>query len=370
MARFSTPRSLPPLPKKLPAGTSGPKSEAVQQLLKTIALQNQQDQPRTFYSVRQVANNFRLPLSSVARIYKQLEREGLLSTVRGSKTTLAGRSYDRQLAVRGFVAIPTSTSCFITLQDYRVFFMRLRRELRLGGFASTTVYLAKETEQSLVERLQRYQADAVIWFLPDRQARRALPTLKDAGIRVIGVGDGPLTIPCRYEIRRSAAIAAILQAWKKEAGLKRVTVVIDESRRSAADADRIRGILEDEDVPHEFVVLPAASVKTEVARLTNNSKSGLIFLSAAASLVGFRAPESLSELLRVRRVAFVDGPLTIPFAEVPDAPCDLVFVEWQLVAERIVNDLINQEAFDPGQITTFEAEPKLRVSLRDYCEEI
>ena len=59
-----------------------------------------------------------------------------------------------------------------------------------------------------------------------------------------------------------------------------------------------------------------------------------------------------------------------PFAKVPEVRVDLVAVDWHLVAEKIVNDLISQDAFQLSGPTTFEAEAKLRVRLSDFSQAI
>jgi hypothetical protein len=48
----------------------------------------------------------------------------------------------------------------------------------------------------------------------------------------------------------------------------------------------------------------------------------------------------------------------MPFTRVPDVKVDLVTVDWQLVAERIVDDLISQDAFQLPGPTYFDAEAK------------
>jgi hypothetical protein len=51
-----------------------------------------------------------------------------------------------------------------------------------------------------------------------------------------------------------------------------------------------------------------------------------------------------------------------------NVPIDLVSVNWQLVAERIVSDLINQEVFASAKTIVFEAESKLRAPLNQYAQ--
>ena len=84
----------------------------------------------------------------------------------------------------------------------------------------------------------------------------------------------------------------------------------------------------------------------------------------------FRVPAAVADLLKAHRVALVSGPVSMPFAKVPDVQVDLVTVDWQLVAERIVNDLISQDAFQLPGPTIFEAEAKLRVPLSAFAQSI
>jgi hypothetical protein len=105
--------------------------------------------------------------------------------------------------------------------------------------------------------------------------------------------------------------------------------------------------------------------------LQKTKTGGIIFASSAlASKLCFRSPTAVSELLGTHRVAFINGPVSMPFAKVPDARVDLVTVDWQLVAERIVNDLITQDAFQEPGPTVFDSEARLEVSLSDFAQSI
>ena len=70
------------------------------------------------------------------------------------------------------------------------------------------------------------------------------------------------------------------------------------------------------------------------------------------------------------RVLLSGGPASFPFAQVPDVVADLVVVDWQLVAERIVSDLISRKAFDRAETTVFEAKAHLRASLSQYAQRL
>jgi ribosomal protein S3 len=55
------------------------------------------------------------------------------------------------------------------------------------------------------------------------------------------------------------------------------------------------------------------------------------------------------------RVSLTGAPASIPFAQVPDVAADLVVVDWQLVAEQIVSDLISRIAFNRAETTTLRS---------------
>jgi hypothetical protein len=54
----------------------------------------------------------------------------------------------------------------------------------------------------------------------------------------------------------------------------------------------------------------------------------------------------------------------------PAVAADLVMVDWQLVAEQIVSDLINRKAFDRSQVTVFEAKAHLQAALSQHVQSL
>jgi DNA-binding transcriptional regulator YhcF (GntR family) len=359
---------MPPLPKGPALRAKDHKAERLLEILRGIAVTNQRNEPQPFYPLRDVASRFQVPVSTVARVYGQLEDEGILTSIRGSKTILQGLSSAKHLSVRGIVALPASLSRFVTVQDYRMFFIRTLRELRRKDFATATVFLERsdESPDRLVRRMKKYKVDTILWYLPNVAAREIALRLNDVGIRVLGVSDGSLSdIVCCYEVHREAAITAILRDWQSSSGIKSVTIV--RGIRSAAYEERLEAILEKENLAREVVSL-SQRVDRFLDSLGEDQKRGILFLSSAASMFSFRSPENLSKLLRSSRVCFVGGPVSIPFAKAPDAKIDLVLVDWQLVAERIVNDLVTKQASEMTDTTVFEARHQLQVPLNQYAQ--
>lgn len=372
MARKRIPRALVPLPGKRALERAHHKTETLIEILREAAVKNQREQPQAFYSIREVAAHFRAPFSIVSRAYKRLEQEGLLSRVRGSKTVLQGLHFDRQLSVRAFVGLPASLPAFVTLQDYRTFFIRLRRELRLRGFAAATAYFEQDeaNTDALSTRLKTYEVDTVIWFQPPREAEETALRLSDMGIRLIGVANDSFpNIPCRYQVRRDAATRVLLADWKADNAVERVTLVRSTDQRSTAVEETLQALLEELEIEWSVADLGGQRTEPFLRSLRKAKTGGIIFPSSVlASKFCFRSPAAVTDLLRNHRVAFINGPAGMPFSRVPNVKVDLVMVNWQLVAERIVNDLITQDAFQQPGPTVFEAEAQLRVSLSDFAQ--
>jgi hypothetical protein len=372
MARKKVTRALAPLPSRRALDKAHHKTEALTEILRDVAVKNQQEQPRTFHAVRDVATHFKVPVSTVSKVYRHLEQEGLISRVRGSKTLLQGLSFDRQLKVRAFVGFPASVSRFVTIQDYRTFLIRIRRELRLRGFAAATAFFepAEAAGDALAQRFKAYEVDTVIWFQPGKEARNTALHLADMGIRLLAVAnDSFCHIPCRYQVRRDSAIKELLTNWKAQK-LERVILVRPKEQVSSVIDESLHRALDALDISWTLMTYNGQRSEAFLRDLQKKKIGGIIFPSSSlASKFCFRAPQAVADLLLTHRVAFLNGPVSMPFAKVPDAKVDLVTVDWQMVAERIVDDLISQEAFQSGP-TIFEAEARLGVPLSAFAQSI
>jgi len=350
------------------------KTDGLLRIIRSLALKKQRNQSRVFYSVREIAKQFRVPVSTVAKIYRDMEQDGLLSRVRGSKTILNGLHHHRRLNVRAFVGLPAVLSNFITIQDYRAFFTCIRRELWLRGFATTTVFFQPDEviDGTLSDRLKAFEVDTVIWLSPGRSARESLLRLSDMGVRVVAISHvGTPTMPSRYYIWKESAVESLLRNWKDRNSVRKITVIDSKDYRSPVTEEILRLALTNLGIESVTRTFKDEASHAFLRDLRGLNTDGIIFPSSAlASMFAFRSPDGVVDLLKAYRVAFIDGPIDMPFAEVPSAPVDLVTVDWQMVAESIVNDLITLEAFDHNRHTTFEAQARLRVPLSDFSEVI
>lgn len=337
MARTAVTRNLPPLPKVVRWRKGENKGERVLEILREIALRLQTNEPQCFYSLRQVERHFHIALSTTAKVFSHLQEEGLLSRLRGSRTRLEGRQSFRAVTVRGVIGLPASLSQVILSEDYRRFLTQVPRALRLRGFVAQVVYFEANDLRTgdLSERLKRFQTDTVIWFAPEAGAQDAIARLREAGIRVLGIGDGGLPpIPCAFEIERRRAELELLRNWRAEGEVNRVVVISVKGRRGAEE--RLSAIFDESGWDCEFLRLD----QVRPGFLPASSNVGVFLSAGAAWLLSCRAPELLAGLLASCRVAFFEGPIVVPFASPPTrGRADLIEVNWAELARQIAEPL-------------------------------
>jgi DNA-binding transcriptional ArsR family regulator len=365
MARPRTNYCLPALPAAL-AGARPRTDGELLDLLRKIARENQREDSQTFYPLRDVARQLQVPPSAVARAYSALRKEGLLRTVRGSKTLLAGSRLGHRVAERTVVALPLSVSCFTTLHDYRAFTVHLSRELHACGFVAATIFVddSQRALEDLRQELEQYGFETIVWFLPPLGARETVLRLRDKGARVVGVSDGglPGTI-CRYEINRHDAVVRALEHWTNRLGITDIRIART-AKRPSADEERIEQAVAEFALAYEFVSLGHAPPAEFVASLCDEGTSGIILRGAPAAVLSMQAPAAFTRMLESCRVLLVDGLPALLAPPIPQAPADVLIVDWNFVAKAIVHDLVTQSAFEAREPTRFDAELRLHVPLR------
>jgi hypothetical protein len=76
-------------------------------------------------------------------------------------------------------------------------------------------------------------------------------------------------------------------------------------------------------------------------KLKSAPHNGIIFASAGpVAELGCRCPGALFEVFAAKRMLLIKGPVNTPFYTPNDVLVDLVLIDYQLLAERIVQDLL------------------------------
>lgn len=209
-----------------------------------------------------------------------------------------------------------------------------------------------------------------MWYQPKQGAKEITAHLKHAGVGIVGISDSGLAgIRCRYEVQRELAIREILRDWLSQHEIKSV-IVIRTTKAAGAMEETLQTLLEEEGLAFEFKTVGYHRLHDFLEVLSRNKRAGVIFPSLAASFFAFRVPDGLTKLMSQARVALTEGPVSLAFVQVPDVHVDLVVVDWQLVAEQIVTDLVSKKAFDSDKVSVFEAQAHLRAPLSHYAESL
>ena len=349
------------------------KTDGLLETIRHLALKQQKNAPQIFLSLREAAKRFGVPVSVMATVYKKLTDERILASIRGSHTMLTGRKAVRHLKVRGLIGLPASLSRFQTFLDYQRCLTRIRDELHKRGFLTITVFFEKPEGQpeAVLKQLKSEKVSEVIWLLPDGADDETVLRLRDLGIRFVGVNITPLVgMSCRYEVDRQKAIRAIMRGWRADHEIGGATIL--RIARETADVEerlgKLQALVESEKIECEIATLEDDDIAAFLKSVCARKSAGVILPAGPAALLGWRAPETLVEVFRACRIALIDGPIYLPFAEkAPAATADVVTARWSAIAKRIADDLLAGEAFDDSGKVIFEAQPHLRARLRDFA---
>src|SRR6266571_5118877 len=217
LGRLSLPlKSLPPLESAL-TGCDEPGTASMLRLLRQLALKARQKQPRSFYSIRTVARSFDVPLTTVARVYAQLKKEGILGSVWGSSTIVEPYELNKELRIRGIVALPASLKAFCALRNYRILFENMHAALWRIGFATRQLFYENGDagKPAFSEALLKEKVDVVLWLLPDPAVLAGTKQLLDRGVRVVSVVDSLIANGrTDYLLSRLHALKEVLNLWK------------------------------------------------------------------------------------------------------------------------------------------------------------
>lgn len=291
-----------PLPRRVRFSAADRKADKLAEILRRAAIKHRGNQPRVFYPLREVACRFQLPLSLVAAVYRQLEAEGLLTRLRGSKTILNARQSGRRLFVHRIIAMPVPLCAFLTRRKFPLFLMQLQRELRAREFATAAIFYDKGEAQphALAKRIHHCNADTAIWYMPDQCARQTSLMLRDWGIATVGVCDGGIPgMVCRYEVNRADALRSVVRNWIKQSGVI-TTTVLRMHERSAADEERIAEVVHREGLNCTVMILADGEVQRSLAPLLDSKRTGYVVTHSAASLLSFRAPHTFATLMALQ----------------------------------------------------------------------
>lgn len=376
MSRKCIPRSLPPLGEVFDGFVGFSESDIKQHLLlqelRKAANELRTPESQPFYSMREIAEFFAVPLRTVAIVYENLEREGLINRIRSSQTVLLGNVEFTQKLVRGVVGIPIWLHSLVISPHARIFFIDLEERLRKSGFIADFIFFRtrEDYQPDFTERLLRHNLNYLIWHTPHLLASHVLLSMQDHGIRQITIQQMEAQVSQakpNYLLNWEPAYQKLARTWK-ESGIKNVLIRKPEylpSQRALAGFGKILNAHGME------ITLTEAITSTLLEELKNKRNTAFAFLDQEqADIMCSEDPVAIEQIMKIARVAFCRGPIRLPYFHKRPSQVDIVSVSASVMADRIVSDLCQQSGRQVDTPYIFEAIYQSGVALNSNWEKL
>ncbi|HYR21504.1 MAG TPA: hypothetical protein VEP30_01090 [Chthoniobacterales bacterium] len=338
--------------------SNGAKAATILRLLRQLALKSRQKQARPFYSIRTVARRFDVPLTTVARIYAQLKKEGILGSVWGSSTVVEPYELDKELRIRGIVALPASLKAFCALRNYRILFENMQTALWRNGFATRQLFYENgdAAKPAFSEALLHEKVDVVLWLLPDPAELAGSKRLLDRGVRVVSLVDSLIANGrTDYRLSRLHALKEVLNLWKTK-GIRFVTIVHKSGSGSTTSSlEAIRKCLDEVRMAHTLAMV-SSSPTGQARSLCRQNNTAIIFpVSESALQLAYEHPRDFALLIKQHPVLLMEGMLDLPINISSHVGVEAIEFDWRPVVNRLAGDLFKWKRLSGAKPIIFHA---------------
>lgn len=368
MSRIRTPTTLPALERLLPDFTGlpgrAPQTHELHAALSDIAQRLRGETAKPFYSTRAVAKFFRVPQTTVVRVYRELETEGVLVRVRATHTLLQPGTVQPRHAVRGVVGIPVWQFAYCTWTEWRMFFNHLEESLRRHHWVADLIFLNNHDlhQQNFTERLIEHELDCVLWFLPLRDYRSSLHAIADRGVHIVCVTNLSEAFPFpSYQVSKRRATGQIFRAWKR-AGIDRARFILAPGR---SPDPWVRDELTTAGLLLEPAVTDFAALTTPqpAAHTVGHILSDWVTIYQLCT----SRREIVPQILKHHR-CLITQRLDLPPADLTGCHAEITMVNWQKLAQQIAADIASGRTRQLGAPPVHEAEAGLRAHLTRFAQ--
>jgi DNA-binding transcriptional regulator YhcF (GntR family) len=345
MARKEVERSLPSLRALMPRFRGFAKGSQHQQTvtsaMRSIARKLRRKKNQPFYSMREAARFWSLPLSSISMVYKELEDEGLLIRVRGSRTVLLGREVQTHHTFRSIVSVPIALNSLVSSHFTRRFCDRISDELWKHHFVANLILVRELDDRPSVMRRLLTQSDIVIWLFPYRDVRMTMLSLRDHGVRNVIVR--PVEhgfMPAQYLLDWTPAYKQAALEWKN-AGIEHVVVAKSKRAPTAEVLGSFLSILRHAGLSCSQAEGDPRALREQIEKTRQSGKrAGCAILSHEDSHIFCNSePGVMAQIARRSRLLLGRGRINAPYFFTHSAPVDVIGFSGDEIARRIAHDL-------------------------------
>jgi len=355
MPRKPEPHNLPPLGVNFPDFAGFAPHENARHQLAALLMQAVRHMRvpvrRPFYSQREIARFFRVPLRTVTLACRQLTQQGVLVCVRGAGTWITGTRERPRVMPRGVVGMPVWASGFSTFRHWRRFVTQIEEQVRHRGFVLDVIFFEgrEETRPTFVDRLLAHDLDHLFWLYPLPSARGTIEHLVDSGLRVRTVVEAPwpdVPFP-QYLVDWEPSYVNALQAWQ-QAGIGEVAVALGGHMRQS-DRDPLHRALLRTGMRHVYQRLG------DLGKLDCRDAGGVIIPDDLDLFMFSRLSAlCLVKLMARTRVMIKNGLMTPQ--PLGDVSADVIRAPWDALAQRLADDLAADPSASPSELRVVETE--------------
>lgn len=358
MPRKPIHRELPPLAEQAPGfrrfARGANKTFELEQQLRQIAEHSRRKHPTPFYAMHDVAEFFGVTVSTVGRVYRRLEKQGLLVPRRGSATELTARKPLARVAHRGVVAVPIWLPGFLLFETWRVFFVELEERLRRHNFVASLIFyrFEEELQPAFVQRVLLHNPEYFIWLMPLIRAVPTMEMLADKGVRpiVLNKGGDPAFHGEHYLLRIERVCRRCLAAWRTR-GISSVRIVGSEDPE-----DLTARWAREAGMACRFSNRGKEGLTEFLNELGRETRGGVLFADDFLAGACFSEAAPAMAALTRRAPVLLATPLVIPPGPGKPGQADWLSHDWTAIAQRVAHDLHTGRVFSAAPLTTFEAE--------------
>ncbi|MET0263243.1 MAG: hypothetical protein ABW223_10125 [Rariglobus sp.] len=348
------------------------KQFALTEHLRKVARRLQKTKARPFYSMREIVDQFKVPLRTVALAYETLEHEGILNRRRSSQTVLVGKTLSPRKVVRAVVGIPVWLHAMVVAPYSRILHIELEDRLRQHGFVADLIFFRGEEVASpdFAQRLIEHNLDYVLWHTPHPHAIDVLRTLQDHGVRQV------LIQPIDSQLR--IALPSYLQDWHvayrtmaaawHDAGIRHAIIPDPVYLPSKRAKTVIANTLIAAGIEVHFELSNAAALLAAASAYRPGECAVAFIDQEGADAICNEEPVIIEQLIKTCRVGFCRGPIRIPYFHHRDARIDIVRFSATDIATRIATDLSETLPSAQQTLHTFEARYLPQVSFQASAE--
>jgi hypothetical protein len=297
-----------------------------------------------------VARRFDVPLTTVARVYAQLKKEGILGSVWGSNTVVEPYELNKELRIRGIVALPASLKAFCALRNYRMFFENMHAALWRVGFATRQLFYENGDagKAAFSETLLNEKVDVVLCLLSDPPVIAGTKRLLDRGVRVVSLADSLIANGrSGYLLSRLHALKEVLNLWKMR-GIRFVTIAHKSGSGSSTALEAIGTCLDEVRMAHTLATV-SPSPTGDARSLCRQNNSAVIFPTFESALqLAYECPRDFALLIKQHPVLLVEGVLDLPINILSGIGLEAIEFDWRPVVNRLAGDLLKWKRL-PGE---------------------